>query len=102
MALAHSNLADDGSEVASGRKGSLPPVGLLAEAWEDDRVIRDRIRHNDGKLVQWVSPQLINKPSMAAIAMNSCALTHLARWWCRRQGTPKSPSVLDLKKEAST
>ena len=76
-----------------------PPMAL-AEQWEDERGIRTRLRENDNKLVKWVSPDLMNKPSMAAIALNCKALTILAAWWCPRQSRPKSPSVLDLKKEA--
>lgn len=72
----------------------------LAERWEDCRRIRTRLRENDNKLVKWVSPELVNKPSMAAIALNCKALTILAAWWCPKQSKPKSPSVLDLKKEA--
>ena len=76
------------------------PVGLLADMWEDDRRIRDRLRENEGALVKWASKETINKPNMANIACNSAALTCLARWWCTRQRTPKSPSVIDLKREA--
>lgn len=72
----------------------------LAEQWEDCRRIRTRLRENDNKLVKWVNPELVNKPSMAAIALNCKALTILAAWWCPKQSKPKSPSVLDLKKEA--
>ena len=76
-----------------------PPMSL-AEQWEDCRRIRTRLRENDYKLVRWVSPALVNKPSMAAISMNSRALTVLAAWWCPKLSKPKSPSVLDLKREA--
>ena len=100
MAPASSSLAGaDASRTPLVRKGSQLPVGLLAEAWEDDRKIRDRVRENNGALVKWISQETINKPTMANIAMNSAALTHLATWWCKQQRTPKSPSVQDLKRE---
>lgn len=85
-----------------GKKGSKVSlqVGELAEAWEGDRQIRNRLRSNDGKLLMWAQQAVINKGSMANIALNSNALTHLAAWWCKRQKTPKSPSVQDLKREA--
>lgn len=76
-------------------------VGKLGEAWEDDRRMRARVRDNNGRIVQWAKPELVNKPTMPSIALNSCALTHLAKWWCPQVSTPKSPSVLDLKVEAS-
>ena len=101
---AASSLASAGSTgaplVRKVTKATIVEVGELAELWESDRAIRDRLRFNDGKLVQWVSDDLINKPTMASIALNNSALTHLASWWCKKQGSPKSPSVLDLKKEA--
>ena len=101
MATVASSLASAGNGQLT-RKASRQtlPVGDLAELWESDRQVRDRLRNNGGKMVQWVSDELINKPTMAGIALNCCALTHLANWWCKRQTSPKSPSVLDLKKEA--
>ena len=76
-------------------------VGTLAEMWEDDRHIRSRIRDTNGKLVVWAKPELINKPTMASIALNQRCLTLLAKWWCPQMSAPKSPSVLDVKKEAN-
>ena len=100
MAPAQSSLAGgDKAPAPLVRKGSIP-VGLLAELWEDDRRIRDRLRDNEGALVKWASKETVNKPNMPNIACNSVALTYLARWWCSRQRTPKSPSVIDLKREA--
>ena len=100
MAPAQSSLAGaDKAPAPVVRKGSIP-LGLLAEMWEDDRRIRDRLRDNEGRMVKWTSSETTNKPTMANIAMNSVALTYLARWWCSRQRTPKSPSVVDLKREA--
>lgn len=72
----------------------------LAQQWESCRVVRTRLRDNNFCLVKWVKPELINKPTMAGIALNCRALTILAKWWCPQQKSPKSPSVLDLKKEA--
>lgn len=81
---------DDGSESLT--------LGARLEAC---RVIRARLRENEFKLVKWIKPELANKPSMAAIALNCKALTTVASWWCPQQKTPKSPSVLELKKEAN-
>lgn len=102
MPTVASSLASAGNGPLT-RKASRQtlPVGDLAELWESDRQVRDRLRNNGGKMVQWVSDELINKPTMAGIALNCCALTHLANWWCKRQTSPKSPSVLDLKKEVN-
>ena len=72
----------------------------LGQLWEADRGIRARLRENEFKLVKWVKPELINKPTMAGIALNCRALVILAKWWCPQQTKAKSPSVLDLKKEA--
>lgn len=72
----------------------------LGQLWEGDRAIRARLRENNMKLVKWVKPELINKPTMAGIALNCRALVILAKWWCPQQTKAKSPSVLDLKKEA--
>jgi len=72
----------------------------LGQQWEACRVIRSRLRENNWTLLKWVKPELVNKPSMPAIALNCRALTILAQWWCPQQRKPKSPSVLDLKKEA--
>lgn len=72
----------------------------LGQQWEACRAIRSRLRENDWQLVKWVKPTLVNKPTMAGIALNAPALTALAKWWCPQVDTPKSPSVLDLKKQA--
>lgn len=72
----------------------------LAQRWESCRVVRARLRDNNFSLIKWVKPELINKPTMAGIALNCKALTILAEWWCPQQKTPKSPSVGDLKVEA--
>ena len=74
--------------------------GSLAELWEDNRYIRKRLRENDGKLIQWVSPELTGKPTMSSIALNVHALRILAQWWCPTQDSCKSPSVGMLKHEA--
>ena len=80
--------------------GDLELPLSLGQQWEESRVIRARLRENEFRMVKWVKPELVNKPSMASIALNAHALTILAHWWCPQQKTPKSPSVLDLKKEA--
>lgn len=72
----------------------------LGNMWEADRGIRARLRENDWKLVKWVKPELVNKPTMAGIALNCRALVIVASWWCPQVEKAKSPSVLDLKKEA--
>lgn len=98
--------------ASRGSSGNLEPAATdcdgdgsesltLGARLEACRVIRARLRENEFKLVKWIKPELANKPSMAAIALNCRALTTVASWWCPRQKTPKSPSVLELKKEAS-
>ena len=95
-----SSLAAGGTVARRGSRADPSTEGKLGEAWEDDRQIRARLRDNDGKLVKWAKPELMNKGTMANIALNSRALKHLAAWWCPQVTSAKSPSVLDVKKEA--
>ena len=77
-----------------------PPLSL-GQKWEACRLIRARLRETENfRLIKWVKPELVNKPTMAGIALNCRSLTLLAEWWCPQQKHAKSPSVLDLKKEA--
>ena len=73
----------------------------LWKMWEANRVIRARLREDNhsGRLVRWPSPELVGKPSMTAIAMNANALVLVAKWWCPKQSSPKSPSVDHLRKQ---
>eukprot|EP00435_Cladocopium_sp_Y103_P059969 s51_g21.t1 len=90
-----SSLASGGTVVRKGSRADPSTNGKLGEAWEDDRQIRIRLRDNEGKLVKWAKPELMNKGTMGNIALNSRALKHLAAWWCPQVKSAKSPSVLD-------
>lgn len=74
-------------------------VGSLAELFEGDRRIRDRMREH-GCLILWVKPETMGVPSMSGIALNIEPLRLLAQWWCPQQKHAKSPSVTRLKQEA--
>lgn len=88
---------DNGSVANESQQSDEGPS--LGELWEDCRQIRERLRDNGGRLVQWPSAELVNKPTMAGIAMNCHALRILAAWWCPQQKKAKSPSVHELKKQ---
>lgn len=96
-----SSLATGRTVARKGSRADPSSSGKLGEAWEDDRQIRARLRDNEGKLVKWAKPELINKGVMSNIALNSRALKHLAAWWCPQVASAKSPSVLDVKREAN-
>ncbi|CAK9097692.1 unnamed protein product [Durusdinium trenchii] len=72
----------------------------LAEKWEANRHIRNRIR-SKGMLVVWPKPELVGKPTMASISLNIHALRILAEDWCPKQSGPKSPSVHAVRKEVA-
>ena len=67
---------DNGSVANESQQSDEGPS--LGELWEDCRQIRERLRDNGGRLVQWPSAELVNKPTMAGIAMNCHALRILA------------------------
>lgn len=73
----------------------------LAEKWEANRHIRNRIR-SKGMLVVWPKPELVGKPTMASISLNIHALRILAEDWCPKQSGPKSPSVHAVRKEVGS
>ena len=91
-----------GMARSPGRRAGKP---FQWETWQSCGNLTGRweivLETNGGKMVQWVSDELINKPTMAGIALNCCALTHLANWWCKRQTSPKSPSVLELEERGT-
>lgn len=90
------------SSVGAADLPESPPS--LASLWEDDRIIRERIRANGGKLLMWPlnaeGNPLVGQKSMAALAMNGVVMKYMARWWCPTQDRPKTPCLPTMKKQA--
>ena len=84
----------------------IAPPGSLARLWENDIMIRDRLRvwedesgrRHGGKLIWW--PEKNKSCSMQAIASNIALMKILAAWWCPTQMKPKAPCISALKKQA--
>ena len=77
-----------------------PTRFLLAKHWEAHTLIRAAFRLNDGKLLSWVSPQLVGVASLRALSINKLAIQLTLEKWCATTSTPKSPPVDWLKQEA--
>ena len=77
----------------------------LANLWERDQRVRERVRQNQGKLVTWPlnakgKPMVCSK-TMASLGMNAIVLQHVAAWWCPQHKKPKTFCLPIIKKQAS-
>ena len=77
----------------------------LAQLWEADLTIRERLRANNGKLLVWPLDKngkpLIGQMSLPALGLNVRVLSLMASWWCpKAKGCAKGPSVQVVRKQA--
>ena len=73
-------------------------VGDLAKDWENCSVLRSRGREFKA-ITRWPSAKQQCIPSMHAIQLNGDVLYHLAKHWCARVSTPKSPPIPVIRAE---
>lgn len=87
---------------ASASDGPKPET--LGSILESHRFVRERLQHNDGKLLVWPKTvdgvELVGQPSMAALALNGRIMGLLAAWWCPQQKSPKTPSIDVIRAQA--
>jgi hypothetical protein len=76
----------------------LPADVSLAQLWELDNLVRQRVRENK-KLLKWKSPQLTGVASAEAAALNSAVLLNVASWWVPRQEMPCSMPIEVVRKQ---
>ena len=72
----------------------------LAEKWECDEMCRRRML-NEQQILVWKKPELTGVPSMEHAKMNFVALIHFFEAWVKVCDCPRTPSLPQVKKEAS-
>ena len=81
----------------------VPGKGELAKIFERDETIRRRILEKpDQILTRWVSQRATGIASVAAMRLNSQALTLLAELWTRHCPFPKTVPVDFMRDEAGS
>ena len=74
-------------------------VGSLAEKWDQDAVIRARMRVSHC-VTRWPTAKTKGIPSIKAIDLCCDPLCYIARLWCPLVKQPKAPPVPVLRAEA--
>ena len=76
----------------------LPADVSLAQLWELDSLVRQRVRETK-KLLKWKSQKLTGIASAEAAALNSAVLMNVASWWVPRQEMPCSMPIQVVRKQ---
>ena len=81
--------------------GRIPRAQLngLAEAWEQDDLVRRRFVF-EGKLLLWTKPAQTGLPSMANAKLNYDVLLPFFRIWSNACTKPRTPSLEAVQKQA--
>ena len=72
----------------------------LAEALEEEKVVREIMRHR-GHLLGWCNEGAEGVPSLQAIAHNARVMQIFASVYCAAVKSPKSPPIAWIREEAN-
>ena len=67
--------------------------GTLGALWEDQKLLRRRVKEEKSCMTRWLSDNAINVASVKAMVLNETALVCMAEWWCPRIEYPKAISI---------
>lgn len=93
MSLSRSASSRSDLPEPEGRDGEGVEVGLLGAMWEDQKLLRRRVKDERSCMTRWLNDKAINVASVKAMVLNETALVCMAEWWCPQIEYPKAINI---------